>query len=296
MTLVNAHDRALQLLQRLSDRGPTTPVSTGLGPLDDVLGGGFRPGLAICGGIPGVGKTAFGLQLTLRAARDDTPAVYLSAEQRPDELLARLLAAEVRRPVSALLDGDPGVIAAAFEAVDRMPLHLVYVEGDPPSPGGSVKALAKVIDEVSQLQGSAPFACVDYLQKLSAGGPNGKDDIRVAIGKVSAALSALVRESGISLLAISSLNRASYKERPSLESFKETGNIEFDADLAMILKRPEPVKDGAEDTTPALSSWHLSPVELWIVKNRIGPVPAEPIALLFDGALGSFRAPEGESR
>ena len=162
------------------------------------------------------------------------------------------------------------------------------------SPAGSVKALAKVIDEVADFHGSAPFACVDYLQKLSAGGPNGKDDIRVAIGKVSSALSALVRESGISLLAISSLNRASYKERPSLESFKETGNIEFDADLAMILKRPEPATDKEKDE--AVRSPHLSPVELWIVKNRIGPVPAEPIALLFDGALGSFRATEDESR
>jgi replicative DNA helicase len=295
VTLLNAHDRALQLLQRLSDRGPTTPVSTGLGPLDDVLGGGFRPGLAICGGIPGVGKTAFGLQLTLRAARDDTPAVYLSAEQRPDELLARLLAAEVHRPVSALLDGEPSVIAAAFEAVERMPLHVVYVEGDPASPAGSVKTLAKVIEEVSQLHGSAPFACVDYLQRLSAGGPDGKDDIRVAIGKVSSGLSSLVRECEVSLLAISSLNRASYgKERPSLDSFKETGNIEFDADLAMILKRPEPAED--KDGDRPVRSSHLSPVELWIVKNRIGPVPADPIALLFDGALGSFRAPVDELR
>ena len=295
MTLVNAHDQALQLLQRLSDRGPTTPVLTGLGPLDDVLVGGFRPGLAICGGIPGVGKTAFGLQLTLRAALDSTPAVYLSAEQRPDELLARLLAREVRQPVSALLDGDPFVIAAAFEALERMPLHLVYVKGDPPSPAGSVKALAGAIDAVSQLHGSAPFACVDYLQRLSPSADEGKDDVRVTIGKVSRGLSTLVRERGISLLAISSINRASYKERPSLDSFKETGNIEFDADLAMILKRPEPPKDGVDDSAAGRRSPPLSPVELWIVKNRIGPVPDDPIALLFDGALGSFRAAENES-
>jgi replicative DNA helicase len=270
-------------------------VSTGLGPLDDVLSGGLRPGLAICGGIPGVGKTAFGLQLTLKAARADTPAVYLSAEQRPDELLARLLAAEVGRPVVELLDGYPNVIAAAFEVVDRMPLHLVYVEGDPPSPAGSVKALTKVIDEVADLHGTAPFACVDYLQRLSPAGSNAKDDLRVAIGKVSSALSTLVRERQISLLAISSLNRASYgKEKPSLDSFKETGNIEFDADFAMILKRPEPAKD--QDREKSEVSSHLSPVELWVVKNRSGPVPLEPIMLLFDGALGSFRASDRSLR
>jgi replicative DNA helicase len=288
VSLQSGRDRALQLLERLRNRGPTTPVSTGLGPLDDVLSGGLRPGLAICGGIPGVGKTAFGLQLTLGAARAGTPAVYLSAEQHPDELLTRLLAAEVNRPVVQLLDGDPNVIAAAFEVLDQMPLHLVYVEGDRPSAGGSVKALTKVIDEVAELHGSAPFTCVDYLQRLSAGDASDKDELRVAIGKVSSGLSKLVREREISLLAISSLNRASYaKEKPSLDSFKETGNIEFDADVAMILKRPEPAKDQDQKKTKVSS--HLSPVELWVVKNRSGPVPQDPIMLLFDGAFGSFQ-------
>jgi replicative DNA helicase len=294
MSLLSGRDRAVQLLERLKERGPTTPVSTGLRPLDDVLSGGLRPGLAICGGIPGVGKTAFGLQLTLKAARAGTPAVYLSAEQHPDELLARLLAAETRHPVVQLLDGNPNVIAAAFEVLEALPLHLVYVEGDRPSGAGSVMALTKVIDEVADLHGSAPFTCVDYLQRLSAGDVNGRDELRVAIGKVSSGLSKLVREREISLLAISSLNRASYaKERPSLDSFKETGNIEFDADVAMILKRPESAKDQSQEK-PRVSS-HLSPVELWVVKNRSGPVPEDPIALLFDGAFGSFRAIEKRS-
>lgn len=288
MTLVNGRDQALQLLQRLKDRGSRTPVSTGLGPLDDVLSGGLRPGLIICGGIPGVGKTAFGLQLTLRAARTETPAVYLSAEQRPDELLARVLAAEIGRPAVALLDGDPNAIAAAFEVLDYLPLQFVYVEQDRPSRAGAVKTLTRIIDQVADMHGSAPFACVDYLQRLSAGEPNGKDDLRISIGKVSAGLSTLVREREVSLLAISSLNRAAYAKQPSLDSFKETGNIEFDADLALVLKRPEP-EAGDDEGAKKLSSPAL--VEVWIVKNRNGPVPERPVSLLFDGALGSFWAP-----
>jgi replicative DNA helicase len=124
----------------------------------------------------------------------------------------------------------------------------------------------------------------DYLQRLSADQRLAKGELREAISGISTALSTMVRDLGLTALTISSLNRAGYSKTPSLDAFKESGSIEFDADLAMILHRPE-----RNNEAPAASS---GDIELWIVKNRFGPVTAEPIQVEFDGRLGSFRSSE----
>ena len=283
MTLRNAHDEALSLLERLRERGIHLPRSTGLAGLDDVLGGGYRPGHAVLGGAPGVGKTAFGLQAVLRTAQSGVPGLFFSAEQAPDDLLARALAREIARPVTALLDGDPNALADAFEAVDQLPLHLLYVVGDPRTKTGSVAAIKRLVLQVAEAHGAAPFVVTDYLQRLSPDQRLNNDDLRVAISRVSTALSTVIRDLGITALTISSLNRAAYVKEPSLDVFKESGNIEFDADLAMVLRRHEKSKDALPGSS--------GEVELWIVKNRFGPVTTAPVPVLFDGRLGSFRSP-----
>jgi len=89
---------------------------------------------------------------------------------------------------------------------------------------------------------------------------------------------------GTTTFVISSINRIGYRAEPSLDVFKETGSIEFDSDIAMLLRWPEK-KPG--QMPPA------DVIELWVLKNRYGRVPTGPIHLIFDGRLGSFRSPQG---
>lgn len=237
MTLLNAREQSLALLERLRDRGEVKPVGTGLAGLDRVLGGGLRRGLAILGGIPGAGKTAFGLQAGLRAAKAETPFIFYTAEQSPTELLARVLAGAVGKPSRMLLDGEPNTLAAAFEVLDQLPLELTYFESDRQRANGAVASLVDLVREVSDVHGSAPFAVVDYLQRLAPA--NSDDELRVSIGHTSTRLANLVRDEDVILLVISSLNRAAYRGEVTLDAFKETGSIEFDADQAFILRHSD---------------------------------------------------------
>lgn len=278
MTLLNAREQSLALLERLRDRGEVKPVGTGLAGLDRVLGGGLRRGLAILGGIPGAGKTAFGLQAGLRAAKAETPFIFYTAEQSPTELLARVLAGAVGKPSRMLLDGEPNTLAAAFEVLDQLPLELTYFESDRQRANGAVASLVDLVREVSDVHGSAPFAVVDYLQRLAPA--NSDDELRVSIGHTSTRLANLVRDEDVILLVISSLNRAAYRGEVTLDAFKETGSIEFDADQAFILRH-------SDEPDPAPGAKSIT-VELHVVKNRTGPCPTDPVLLRFDGELGSF--------
>jgi len=278
VTLVNARQQAVALLEELRNRGELHPVSTGLSGLNGILGGGWNPGLIILGGISGVGKTGFGLQAGLQAAQGGMPVILYTAEQSPKELLARILAGAVGRPARALLNGEPSTIAAASENLDQLPLHLAYVETDRQGKGGAAASLAGMVRQVSDAHGAPPFVVVDYLQRLAPA--DGADDLRVSIGYTSNALANLVRDEGVTLLVISSLNRNGYRGEVTLDAFKETGSIEYDADQALILRRPAKSEDtpGAKAIT----------VELHVVKNRTGPCPIKPLLLHFDGELGSF--------
>lgn len=289
MTLTTAREQAIDLLERLRDEEASGPVSTGLRGLDAITAGGFRPGLVVFGGMPGVGKTAYALQTSVRVAQQGQPAVYFSAEQSVDELLARLLASEVGVPATALLDGEPHALADAFEAIDHLPLSSMFVLRDDRRPHGAVAHLSEIVAAVAEGRGRLPFVVVDYLQRLSVAEQDSSEDLRVAIGRNCSGLTDLVREDGITVFAVSSLNRSAYRQMPSLEAFKETGSIEFDADLAMILRRRD-VEDGER---PSVGD--TSERELWIVKNRLGQQPAEPLLLSFDGRLGSFAQPQAGS-
>ena len=286
MTLIrNARDDALALLEDLLEQDVKLPLSSGLPVLDEALSGGIRPGLSLLGGGPGVGKTAFVLQFMLRSGLV-SPAVLFSAEQSTGDLLARLLAAEIGRPVTALLDGDPQAIADAFEAIDRLPLTQIYVVADARKSAGSIDAIRKAVEAVSESCGRSPLVAVDYLQRLRLGDDDQPGDARSTVARNSESLTDYVRENRLTALVISSINRASYKAEPSLDVFKESGNLEFDADLAMVLRR-------RSETGDEVGRGHSSSiVELWIVKNRVGQVPPGPLVLHFDGRLGSFSSAE----
>ncbi|MGA3353847.1 MAG: DnaB-like helicase C-terminal domain-containing protein [Acidimicrobiales bacterium] len=285
MTIQNAREQALSLLERLRDRGHQLPVPTGLDALDDILAGGLRScQLMTCGGQPGSGKTSFGLQTSLGFGRRGVPAVYLTAEMTADDLLAKVLASEIARPVAAILDGDPNALADAFEVLDRLPLEMLYFERAPRGADGFVPGTRRLVADVSDRHGLAPFLVFDYLQKLDAGHVGPKDDERMRVSRSSAGVAELTRELGTTTFVISSINRVGYRSEPSLDVFKETGSIEFDSDIAMLLRWPEKKPN---EIPPA------DVIELWVLKNRYGRVPTGPIQLIFDGRLGSFRSPRG---
>lgn len=292
--LPNAAGSIDDLLAGIAVRGQVPAVSTRLATLDLFLPGGWVPGLYLLGGMPGCGKTGFGLFQAIGAAQVGIPVLFVSADQGVPELLARLVCAEAGVPIGAwwkLEAADP-LLADLAEAAARLPLDRLHFVDDL-GPAG-VSGLPALVKRLAAQTGTAPFVVVDYLQVLRPAKSEDAGEERVRIANAGDQLRKLVRSSGLRLLALSSTNRASYHEDPGLEALKGSGDLEFSADAVFLLRDDDSgEEDGADDD---LFVHHVGepfpplPLEFHFLKNRFGPRTAadRPILLRFDTRRGSF--------
>lgn len=230
------------------------------------LGGGLWPGCHILTGGTGSGKSQFALQLALQAAKAGIPTRYVALELDSLGLVARLLcmAAGDRAGVwwSQLYTGQ-GVLSeqklnelvrAYGDELAALPLYLATDQGPH---GWSYDAIEPA---VKQLRGAHPEAqdrpvllVVDFLQLLTS--PEGKrQELRETIGRASYAARHAAREHGAAVLMLSSTAREKYTAlkvelgadgKPTTSAYdlvgagKESGDIEYAADTALVLTRGE---------------------------------------------------------
>ena len=253
---------------RVKDQETNAP--TGLGRLDDVLNGGFqRKRLVVLLGAPGSGKTSLANQIAEHVASVH-PVLYVTSEDTPDVLLAKTLARVGQMKYSAALYGwerERERIIAAIQAISAHPSakNLRYVDASMGLPAG--------MDDIRQ-RARAHFAdkpgpgllVVDYLQRLArtVRDAAGIRDLREAVTMLTEQLRAMACELDCSVLAIASMNRASGYGRTdasALSSAKESGDIEYTADVIMALTE----ETGGRKAPPG-----MAPRALRIDKNRQG--------------------------
>ena len=218
--------------------GESTGIPTGLHELDQILSP-MRPGQQIVvGGSTSMGKSAFCMTLALHAADAGTPVLYVSCEMSTDELAKRLLAARSGVPVSRIErpnERDTRAVAQAMGTLDTILMQLHYGPG---ATLGQLSAIAKT------WAGKNPggLLVVDYLQLVREPGHR----IREAeVAAVSRGLKALAGEIGAVVIAASQLSREVDRREsrlPSLSDLRESGAIEQDADVVMLLYREDAVR------------------------------------------------------
>lgn len=253
----------------------------------DALTRGFKPGqLWVIGARPGMGKSALAMTIAVNAtpAGGDV-AGFVSLEMSAEELGMRELALRGDIPFwrldAGLIRPDDPRLRQANDALVDGGLHLIDL------PGATVAAIRRAARRLRSQHGERfNVLVVDYLQlvKLEAGQFYGNRAVEV--GLVSGGLKELARELGITVLALSQLKRASEEhknKRPSLSDFRESGNIEQDADVALLLHR-EGYYDLNADQTLAL---------LDLAKQRNGPTA--PIDLRWHPEEMRFTDYEGSS-
>jgi hypothetical protein len=225
-----------------------------------------------------VGKTAFGLQVSLRAAAAGHQVLYVSDDQGEEDILARILCRETARPIADYWNREPGFLADAAMVLDLLPLDRLHILGGQ----SDAAAIEELSGAAANATGAPALIVVDYLQRLRAADTAGQDR-RLQVSAAADAMRHLARNRGVPVLMLSSVNRASYHSRPDLSAFKESGDLEFDADAAFLLHDPSRQSDAEDEATDGS-------MELHIVKNRLGPETRnQAIVLHFDRALGSFR-------
>ena len=224
------------------EEGTAEPgVSTGLDVLDKALGGGVRPGMLVnIGARPSVGKTALMLQIAQNVASQGQPVLLFSMEMRGEDLADRAVASLGRVSMGRLAtgrfdDGDWARVVDAMESAKRMPLHI------DDRPALSLPAIRSAAMRLRQQAGGLALVAVDYLQLAASTGTF--NTRHHAVEQISRGMKALAKELGCAVLLLSQLTRDSEKGEPELSHLKESGAIEEDADVVLLLHatgRPAP--------------------------------------------------------
>jgi replicative DNA helicase len=129
---------------------------------------------------------------------------------------------------------------------------------------------------------------IDYLQLLRSESAQAKDNRQNEVAEISRNIKALAKELSIPIIILAQLNRRSEeaKQEPALHNLRESGAIEQDADVVMLLHRPDPEKDEDGETRPTSP---VVPYKLIIAKQRNGPT--DKLDILFHAPYTRFDDP-----
>lgn len=265
-------ESVVRLLDRVQDTadGKITPgIPTGIPGLDVALGGGFKAGKQIIlAARPSVGKSSFAQQLCLNLAMAGVPAAFLSQEMSKDDLTDRAVANIGRIPLDRVISGrleedDWSRLAEAAERLRGCPLFL---DDQPALTLHDISAKARMLVR----QHGVRLIALDYLQLCSGASDSSRHH---QIEALSRGIKQLAMQLGVCFITLSQLNREVEKRttgRPVLSDLKESGAIEEDADVVMLLSRANAPGEG------------FQVINCDLPKNRQGRVG--PLALGFDGA------------
>ncbi|HBD02242.1 TPA: replicative DNA helicase [Candidatus Collierbacteria bacterium] len=267
--LAESFDRLDELSKK---SGSLRGVASGFTDLDNCLAGMQDSNLLILAARPGMGKTAFSLNIAQFASVvSKVPVGYFSLEMSKEELVDRMLVAQAdidawRLKTGKLSQDDFSKLSEAMGVLAEAPL---YIDDTPGISVMEMRTKARRLKSEHQLE----LIIVDYLQLVK--GRNLENRVQ-EVGEISQGLKNLARELKVPVLALSQLSR-SIEHRgsgsaPQLSDLRESGSIEQDADVVMFLYR-EDVED-------------LESVKLSIAKHRNGPL--RTIDLKFRGERVKF--------
>jgi replicative DNA helicase len=262
-------------------------LTTGFYDLDDMTAGWAGGQLIILAARPAMGKTAFALNLMDHAAAsnpewmEDGPPVVLfySLEMGNQSVVSRMLCTRARVDAHKLKTGkipseDRFELARAADELSNLRLFI------DDTPGLSVMSMRSRARRIKQREGGLHLVVVDYLQLMT----HPKAESRqLEISAISRSLKELARELDCPVIALSQLSRAVESredKRPQLSDLRESGSIEQDADVVLLLYRPEYYAPTEENRGKA---------EVLIAKQRNGPTGT--VKLHFFGSQMRFENP-----
>lgn len=243
------------------------------------------PGLYVLGAVSSLGKTTFIHQMADQIAMSGTPVLYISLEMSTLELVSKSLAREsaiinqldADKSKSAIDIRSEGILSMEMQDIvdsysQKAASNLTIAES---TFGMSIKDIEKVIEDYIQESKIAPVVIIDYLQCISIG-----ENIRAQIDDVVRTLKQIQKRNSLTMFVISSFNRANYTKPVDFTSFKESGMIEYTADVVWGLQLSEVssvnFENASDDEKRKLyqkaKSENPRKVELVVLKNRFGEI------------------------
>ena len=277
-SLADAMHEAVQYIERRAEnRGQLAGLGSGLHDLDR-LTLGFEPGqLVILAARPAVGKTALVLGIADAAIRQEQTVLMFSLEMPKRELSLRLLAQRTGIGVHAMRAGevaDDHHWAALSREVGAAQQQRLFIDDRGGIGLAYVRARAKRVARKFGLG----LIVIDYIGLMK--GEDSRQNRNQELGTISRGLKALAKELGVPIIACAQLNRAvetRADKKPHLHDLRDSGEIEQDADIVMMLHREEVTNDAPEFRGFG---------ELLMRKNRNGPTG--DVLLSFDAQTVKF--------
>ena len=249
--------------ERKKRGGKITGIRTGFTGLDAATAGLQNSNLIILAARPGVGKTSFALNIAQNAAiRENVPVAIFSLEMSKDELVNRVLSSEALVESGKLRVGDIDAadmtkIAHSLKDIITAP---VYIDDTPGITVAEIRAKCRRL----KMERGIGLVVIDYLQLMQGSSKSRGESRTQEVSEMSRSLKVMAKELNVPVITLSQLNRSSEKlaRRPMLSDLRESGSIEQDADIVIMLSRPIADENSEE------SAGNI--VECILAKNRAG--------------------------
>jgi len=237
-------------------------IESGFAELDEKLTGFHKADLIIIAARPGMGKTAFALNILNHVAvKNKDPVLFFSLEMPANQLGLRMVCIEAMVDSQRVRTGhiNPDELNKLFAVSSKLSQSPIYIDDSPFATIMEIRAKARRLAQKVPLG----MVIVDYLQLISS---LSKVDRHLQIAEISRLLKQLARELNIPVIALSQLSRlveVRKNQIPTLADLRESGAIEQDADVVMFIYREDKVKKDSGKTGIAT---------IIVAKQRNGPI------------------------
>ena len=244
-------------------------IPTGFEDLDNLTNGLHGGQMIIVAARPGVGKSTLALDFVRSCAiKNGKAAVIFSLEMAKSEIVMRILSAEADVKLSDMRSGrmtdqDWAKLVNRLDTIEHSP---IYIDDSASLTMMEIRSKSRKLKQVADLQ----MIVVDYLQLMSSG--KRTESRQQEVAEFSRQLKLLAKELDVPLVAISQLNRGPESrtdKRPQIADLRESGSLEQDADIVMLLYRPD--SQDKDDT-------RAGEADIIVAKHRGGPIDTVQVA------------------
>ncbi len=261
------------LIERQGNKTLISGVPTGFTKVDTMTSGFQGSDLIILAARPGMGKTAFSLNVARNAAVNaGVPVVFFSLEMSKEQLSMRLLCADARLDFSKLRDGrfDEEQWEKLTQAASTLSNAPIFIDDSAELTSLDIKTKCRRL----KMEKDIGLVIIDYIQLMKPRIHMERRDLEIS--EISRSLKSLAKELHIPIIGLSQLNRmleSRSDKRPQLSDLRESGALEQDADLVMFIYRDEIYNKEENNPKKGIAEIHLA-------KQRNGPVGMQELMFL----------------
>lgn len=230
--VTNYYDHLMKLT---SAEGDQTAFSTGFRAVDAIIGGLNKSDLILVAGRPGMGKSSFAVNIATNVAlKTKKDVVIFNLEMSVEQITARILSSLSGIRNDKFRNGDlsPQEWVTLCEAADHLSQQTLYLDDTADITAQQMKAKLRRVPNLG-------LVVIDYLQLMSTGGRSTDNRVQ-EVSQITRSLKIMAKELDVPIILLSQLSRATegrQGHRPMLSDLRESGSIEQDADIVMLLYR-----------------------------------------------------------